>query len=67
MSHTLLDKKVAPLISWDIQGFIDFLEKLQFPYMDWQSQSQAWSLVGITSSQRDLDEKLGLHKKNCYL
>lgn len=28
ISYTLLDKKVAASTSWDIQGFIDHLQKL---------------------------------------
>lgn len=49
---------------WDIQGLIESPEKLQSTYMDWLSRSQARSLVGITSSQRDLDKEVGWLEEN---
>lgn len=64
ISYTLPDKEVAAPTGWDIQGLIDSPEKLQSAYRDWLSRSQARSLVGITSSQRDLDEEVGWLEEN---
>ena len=58
------DKEIAAPTGWDIQGFIDSPEKLQSAYINWLSQSQAWSLVAITLSQQDLDEEVGWLEEN---